>query len=73
MTGIKLAERSRSNAQWYDPCDLLGLGNEVASLTVPLRIAGGELNLRVFEGRSDHGRGMGYLGSWRIPEYVSRQ
>ena len=39
MTGMREAESNRSNAQWYDPWDLLGLGKLVASFTVPLRIA----------------------------------
>jgi hypothetical protein len=41
IIGIKAAESKRSNAQWYEPCDLSGGGNVVASFTVPLRMAMG--------------------------------
>ena len=39
MAGIRAAESRRSNAQWYEPCALLGWGKSVASFTVPLRMA----------------------------------
>jgi len=37
VSGTREAERRRSKDQWYDPCDLEGVGNVVGSLTVPLR------------------------------------
>lgn len=39
VSGTSEAERMRSNAQWYEPCDLEGGGKVVASLTVPLMMA----------------------------------
>lgn len=36
ITGIRLALRSRSNAQWCEPCARDGSGNSVGSLIVPL-------------------------------------
>lgn len=39
VSGTSEAESRRSNDQWYDPCDLDGVGNDVGSLTVPLRMA----------------------------------
>lgn len=39
VIGTKEAERIRSNAQWYDPCVLEGVGKVVGSFTVPFRIA----------------------------------
>lgn len=36
VTGIRAALRVRSKVQWIDPWTLLGGGNGVGSLTVPL-------------------------------------
>lgn len=39
MIGMRPAESSRSNVQWYDPCDLCDSNVGAASLTVPCRTA----------------------------------
>lgn len=39
VKGTRLAERSRSKAQWYEPCVLEGGGKVVGSFTVPLYTA----------------------------------
>lgn len=39
VIGTNPAERRRSNAQWYDPCDFDGGGKVVGSFTVPLYTA----------------------------------
>ena len=39
VNGTRLAERSRSNAQWCEPWLRDDGGNDVGSFTVPLRIA----------------------------------
>jgi hypothetical protein len=43
VNGTRLAERRRSNAQWYEPCDFEGGGNVVGSFTVPLYTAVGTM------------------------------
>lgn len=40
VSGTRDAERMRSNAQWYEPCDFEGGGKVVGSLTDPLYMAG---------------------------------
>ena len=71
MIGMRPAESSRSNAQWYDPWLFEGAGKVVASLTVPFNTA--LLSALVFThpARESHGLPEILTSTWNVFESAS--